>query len=78
VIVPSALATALPCAGVLTAVTVRLSPSRSVSFASTATLRAVSSTVVAASLTATGTSFTGVTLTLTVAVALPPRPSPIV
>ena len=39
---------------------------------------AVSSAVVAASSTATGPSFVGVTVTLTVAVALPPLPSPIV
>ena len=41
-------------------------------------MTAVSSAVVAASLTATGPSFVGVTVTLTVAVALPPLPSPIV
>ena len=48
------------------------------SFVSTAIVAAVSSGVVAASLTATGPSFVGVTVTLTVAVAVPPLPSPIV
>ena len=49
-----------------------------VSFVSTETLTAVSSAVVAESLTATGPSFVGVTVTLTVAEAVPPLPSPTV
>ena len=77
--VPSALTAAVPCAGARRrALTVSVSPSRSVSFARTAMLTAVSSAVVAASSTATGPSFDGVTVTLTVAVAVPPLPSPIV
>jgi hypothetical protein len=72
VIVPSALTTALPLAGAATLETMRVSPSRSVSFASAAIVTAVSSPVVAASFTATGTSFTNATVTLTVAVAPAP------
>ena len=68
----------MPCAGTVTELTTRASPSRSLSFVSTVIVAAVSSSVVAASLTATGPSFAAVTVTFTVAVALPPLPSPIV
>ncbi|MOA21883.1 hypothetical protein D3C78_1424010 [compost metagenome] len=59
------------------ATTDRLSPSRSVSLASSCTLpvSTLSSAVLAASSTATGASLTGVTVTSTVAVSLPPLPS---
>ena len=62
----------------LVTLTVSVSPSTSLSFASTAIETAVSSAVVAVSLTAAGASLTAVTDTLTVPVALPPWPSPIV
>ena len=65
----SGLMTAVPCAGTVTALTDSVSPSRSLSFVSTVMLTAVSSTVVAVSLTATGPSLTPVTVTVTVAVA---------
>ena len=63
----SGLATAVPCAGMLTPVTDSVSPSRSLSFASTTTVAAVSSAVVAASLAATGASLTALTVIVTVA-----------
>jgi hypothetical protein len=69
------LTTAKPCAGVPTPVTDRLSPSRSVSFARTEIVAAVSSAIVVVSLTATGPSFALVTVTLTIAVAAAPFPS---
>ena len=58
----------MPCAGAPTDVTDSASPSTSESFASTATEIAPSSSTDAASLTATGASFTGRTVRETVAV----------
>ena len=52
-----------------------MSPSASVSFASTAIVIAAFAGVVAVSPTATGARFGCTTVTLTVAVAVPPRPS---
>ena len=52
-----------------------VSPSTSVSLASTFTFPAVSSAVVRVLSTAFGSSFTGVTVTETVAVSVPPWPS---
>ena len=57
--------------------TVSASPSTSVSFASTFTWPACPATVVSESLTASGLSFTDVTVTDTVAVSVPPWPSEI-
>ena len=77
---PSALITTVPwvLAPVATPVTLRMSPSGSVSLASTVTVTGVSSAVVLVSFTATGGSFTGVTVMFTVAVDVPPWPSLIV
>ena len=69
----------VPCAaGTVALVTLKVSPSTSLSFASTDTPIAVSSSVVAVSLTATGASLTGVTVTATAAEDVPPFPSEIV
>ncbi len=73
--VPSPLLTAVPWDGEPTEVTVKLSPSTSLSLASTFTVPGVSSSVVNTSSLATGGSFTGLTVTCTVAVAVPPFPS---
>ena len=59
-------------------VTVRSSPSTSVSLASTVISTAVSSDVLAASFCATGASLTGVTVTVTVAEAVTPEASEMV
>ena len=71
--------TTVPFEGLLTAVIVSVSPSRSVSFASTIStvpsVMGVSSAVLTVSLTASGASLTGATLTVTVAVSVPPLPS---
>ncbi len=72
-VVPSV--AAVPFAGGETSVTVRSSPSTSVSLASTGIVAGVSSVVVMASSWAMGASLTGVTVTVTVAVAVPPSPS---
>ncbi len=63
---PATIAT-LPLAPWVTALTVSVSPSRSLSFVSTLTVTAVSSAVVAVSLFATGASFTAITVIVTVA-----------
>jgi len=63
VIVPSALAVAVPCAGAPTLLTTSVSPSRSVSFARTATLTGVSSAVVVASSVGAGASLTALMVT---------------
>jgi hypothetical protein len=65
VIVLSPLTVALPLAGAVAPVTVRLSPSMSESFARTATVAAVLPLAVTESLTAVGLSLTGVTVTAT-------------
>ena len=67
---PSEFTTTEPLAGSETAVTVRASPSTSVSLARTGIVTSVSSSVRAVSSTATGASFTAVTVTVTVAVSL--------
>ena len=73
--VPSGLTVPVPWVGAVTLLTDSVSPSRSLSFDKTAIVAAVSSAVVAVSLTATGPSLTVVTVTFTVAVAVPPLPS---
>jgi hypothetical protein len=74
--VPSGLTTTLPTAGLTVAlVTVRGSPSGSLSLPRTGTVTGVFSRVVATSGLARGLSFTGVTLTVTVEEAVPPLPS---
>ena len=76
---PSVASVTVPVTAVATKVAVRVvPPSTSVSFVSTFPPTAVSSAVVAVSLTATGPSFVPETVTFTVAVAEPPLPSPIV
>ena len=73
--VPSALMLTVPCAGLLrlALVTVRLSPSTSLSLASTGMLASgVLIGVLAMSLPATGASFTAPTFTVTVTVEVPP------
>ena len=75
---PSPLSTAVPCvAGTETepAFTDSVSPSASVSLATTSIVTAVSSVVLAVSSTATGASFTASTATVTVPVSSPPLPS---
>jgi hypothetical protein len=69
------LITALPCAGGVTELRDKLSLSASLSLASTGMTTAVSSAVVARSLTATGPSFVPVTVTVTVPLAAAPLPS---
>ena len=64
-----------PLAGAVVALTLKVSPSRSLSLPKTAMVTGVSSLVVTLSSTAVGSSLTGVTVTVTVAVALPPLPS---
>ena len=78
VMVPFALRTALPCDGVPTMATASTSPSTSKSLLNTSIVTGVSSRVVAVSSTATGRSFTAVTVIVTLAVAVPPWPSLIV
>jgi hypothetical protein len=70
-----ALTTVAPCAGTEAPVTVSAWLSGSLSLASTVTVTAVFSGVVALSSLATGAPFTGLTVTDTVAVAVPPLPS---
>ena len=74
-IVPFGLIVALPCAGALIDVIVRASPSTSLSLSSTRMTTATSSSVVTESLTATGESFTGVTVSVTVTTAESAWPS---
>ena len=76
--VPSVLTVTVPCAGLFSValVTVRLSPSTSLSFASTGMfVSGVLIGVLAMSSPATGASLTAATLTVTVVVELPPLPS---
>ena len=76
--VPSALMLTVPCAGLFSvaAVTVRPSPSTSLSLASTGMLvSGVLIGVLAMSSPATGASLTAPTLTVTVTVEVPPCPS---
>ena len=76
--VPSALTVTVPCAGLFSValVTARLSPSTSLSLASTGMLESgVLIGVLAMSFPATGASFTAPTLTVTVVVDVPPCPS---
>jgi hypothetical protein len=75
VIVPSALAVAVPCLGALTPLRVRVSPSRSLSLVRTAMPTGVSSAVVAVSSPVEGASFTAVIVTVTVPVAEASWPS---
>ncbi len=65
----------VPLAPLPAADTTRVSFSTSVSFRTTVTLPAVSSAVTSVSSTATGGSFTAVTVTDTVPVSVPPLPS---
>ena len=74
--VPSGLTTTVPRPGSTVApVTVRASPSGSLSLVSTDTVTGVSSGVVARSGRAIGASLTDATLMVTVAEAVPPLPS---
>ena len=73
--VPSSVIAAAPLLVVLTAVTLSVSPSTSVSLSNTLMTMAVSSAVEAVSFVATGGSFTAVTVTSTVPVSVPPFPS---
>ena len=68
----------VPLAPCVTAVTVRPSPSTSVSLPRTGMVTAVSSGVLTRSFTASGASLLGVIVTVTVAVSVPPLPSLIV
>ena len=72
---PKFMITTLPFDGGVTLVTLSVSPSRSLSFASTSMFKLASSSSVRISSTATGASLVGSTVRLTVAVALPPSPS---
>ena len=68
----------MPWVPLVLPVTVRVSPSGSVSLARTFVTPAVSSAVVRVSSTATGGPLSAVTVTVTVAVSVPPLPSLIV
>ena len=70
--------TATPLDGLVTEVTVSVSPSTSESLASTSVVTGVSSDVVSVSSIATGTSLAAPTEIVTVAVSVPPLSSEIV
>ena len=71
---PAAAGAAVPCAGADTSVTVRGSPSGSLSFSRTAMVTGASSAVSPVSSTASGGSSTGRTVTATAASAVSPDP----
>ena len=73
--VSSALITTEPLAGAVVALTLSVSPSRSLSLPKTSMVTGVSSLVVAVSSRAVGSSLAAETVTVTLAVALPPLPS---
>ena len=73
--VPLLLTTALPLLALPTMVTVRESPSISMSLPKTLILTAISSLLMALSSAASGGSLTGLMVRLTVAVSIPPFPS---
>ncbi len=75
---PPAVQVTVPWVPLVLPVTVSVSPSGSVSLASTLAMPEVFSLVASVSSTAFGASLTGVTVTVTVAVSVPPLPSLIV